>query len=118
MHGPGGLPATKRGVPEVLRYSNVTRLLKDSSSNSSTSSLDDGAVRYSLQLRWANKGLAGVAAGDVVVIDPRIDAGMSFWLHQYGMLEPYKQEWLRQAGVEEAAAAELVVVAPLATRAA
>lgn len=35
-------------------------------------------------------------------LDPRVDAGMSMWLHRFGMLEPYKQEWLRQAGVEEA----------------
>lgn len=35
-------------------------------------------------------------------LDPRVDGGMSFWLHRYGMLEPYKQEWLRRAGIDEA----------------
>ena len=67
--GPDGSPATKRGVGEVIRYSNVSRIAGD-------------GVRYSMGLTWVGKGhlgLTGVAAGDVIVVDPRIDAGVRVW---------------------------------------
>lgn len=78
--GPGGAPATKRGVPEVIRYRNVTRL---GSSGGGGGDDDDGAVRYAMGIEWVNgeqfSGLDGVAAGDVIVVDPRIDAGVRVW---------------------------------------
>lgn len=69
MDGPGGSPATKRGVPEGFRYRNVTRA-------------SAGAVRYAMGLQWgkANPSVWDrVVAGDVIVVDPRIDAGVRVW---------------------------------------
>ena len=74
--GPGGSPGTKRGVPELVEYSNVTRVAANETGSGS------GVVRYSMGMKWAGlkqPRLDGVAVGDVIVVDPRIDAGLRVW---------------------------------------
>ena len=77
MAGPDGSPATKRGVPEGVRYSNFTRVAGGGGGGGG------GGVRYSMGLTWVHSkthtGLSGVAVGDVIVVDPRIDAGLRVW---------------------------------------
>ena len=66
-------PRTMRGAPEVIFFSNVTRLPH----------LGRQAVRYKMLLRWGGvnpllpqlHGVDRLSAGDFLVIDPRIDIG-------------------------------------------
>lgn len=66
------MPVTMRGVPEVIYFSNVTRLPSDNSN-----------PRYQMVLKWGGTnphlpqlhGVERLSPGNVIVIDPRIDIG-------------------------------------------
>jgi hypothetical protein len=68
-----GLPQTKRGLPEVVLLGNYSRLPGSQ------------GTRYSMSLHWGGSnprlppvsGVETLNAGDVIVVDPRIDIGFN-----------------------------------------
>jgi hypothetical protein len=73
-------PRTMRGVPEVIYFSNVTRLQPAALAGKP---LAAAGLRYRMALKWGGAnprlpqlhGVDRLSSGDFIVIDPRIDIG-------------------------------------------